>query len=104
MEVHLELHIGRFGLGRSGQSDDAEGPHRGVLQDVDPAELCGGILEGLGERVTVQHVRGDCGGGDAFRGELADDDEIVELGAVPGDQGDIEAEGAEGASDWAMRP
>ncbi|WP_406336805.1 hypothetical protein [Streptomyces sp. NBC_00203] len=27
--------------------------------DVDPAELLGGILEGLRERVTVQHVPGD---------------------------------------------
>jgi pimeloyl-ACP methyl ester carboxylesterase len=49
--------------------------------------VCGGALERLGERVVVEHVRGERGGGDALGGELTG--EVVELGAV--------AEGAAGA-------
>ena len=75
----------------------AKPPTRGVLQDIDPAELRGGVLESLGERVAVEDVRGEGGGGDALGGELAD--EIVELVAVTGDQGDVVALGAEGSGD-----
>lgn len=87
----------RFGSGRSSQRGDAEGAHWGVFQDVDPAELCGGVLQCLGEGVAIEYVRGECGGGDALGGEGAD--EIVELGAVAGDQGDVVALGAEGTGD-----
>ncbi len=45
LEVHLELHMGRFGSGRSSQRGDAERAHWGIFQDVDPTELCCGVLE-----------------------------------------------------------
>ncbi|MDT0566309.1 hypothetical protein RM704_02260 [Streptomyces sp. DSM 3412] len=51
----------------------------------------------MGERVVVEDVGGERGGGDAFGAERAD--ESVELLAVAGDQGDAEALGAEGAGD-----
>jgi hypothetical protein len=59
--------------------------------------VCGGVLERLGERVAVEHVGGERGGGNAVGAELGD--QVVELGAVAGDEGDVEAVGAEGAGD-----
>jgi hypothetical protein len=69
-------------------SPPAEVASGGVLQDVDAAEPGGGVLERPGERVTVEYVCGERGGGDALGAELAD--EAIELLAVAGDQGDVE--------------
>jgi hypothetical protein len=68
-----------------------------VLQDVDAAEAGGGVLEGLGQRVVVEHVRRERGGGDALGGEPVG--QVVELGAVAGDESDVVAARAEGAGD-----
>jgi hypothetical protein len=88
LELDLVLDVGGVALGRSGQHGGFHG-ERGVLQDVDAAEPGGGVLERLGERVMVEDARGERCGGDALGGELAD--ETVELLAVAGDQGDVEA-------------
>src|SRR5205823_3900438 len=97
LEFDLVLHVGRIGFGRDGQCGGAEPADRGVLQDIDAAEVRGGILERLGERVAVEHVRGECGGGDALGLQPAG--QFVELGAVTGNQRDVEALWAESASD-----
>lgn len=68
-----------------------------VLQDVDAAEPRGGVLQCLGERVTVEDIRYERRGGDALGGKRVD--ETVECGAVAGDQGDVEALDAEGTGD-----
>jgi hypothetical protein len=70
---------------------------RGVLEHVDAAEVGGGVGQPPAEPGAIADIGGERGRGDALAAELVH--EAVQLLLVAGDEGDVEAVGAEGPGD-----